>query len=583
VAPALPHCDVLVSTPLLLVAALRHAQHAAAAAAGGAANASTKTGAKTGASSGADDSRSDAGSEAGAGSPGGAGGPGALPDVILPCLRLLVLDEADKLLELGFLEQVDEILAAARYTPQQLAAYVSGHPAAVAAALRAAGVAESLLQAPAAPGQNISWAGATGGAGEGARVDAAADIAEAAGVPVLLAALGLSALPAAAAAASSLSAPGSGRSAGTASATAAASSATATATAAALGRSRLICGMYSATMPQGIEELAVSVLRDPVRILIGGRGKAGGAAASVKQRLVFVGREEGKLLAIRQMVAEGLRPPALLFVQSKERALQLHKALLFDGLNVDVIHADKSPAQREETITRFRRGDTWILIATDLLGRGMDFKAVKMVINYDFPTSAVSYVHRVGRTGRGGREGEAVTLFTEDDIPLLRSIANVMRLSGCEVPAWMLTLKKLPRAERKRLDRAAPARRDIFREKTSFDVRMDRERRRGRRDDEGGEGAGVREGRGAAGCADERGDGRPRDRPQGWGSSSSGGLGGRSSPGGSRGRGGYSSGGSRGRGSRPGSSSGGARRGRGGSSGGGGGRRHSGAGDGRED
>jgi ATP-dependent RNA helicase DDX52/ROK1 len=577
VAPSLPHCDVLVTTPLLLVAALRHAQHAAsaAAAAGGAAGSAaagalaggTAGGAKPGAAArgkatpGTDDSDSDSGSDAdavsspGIGSAAVAGGPGALPDVILPCLRLLVLDEADKLLELGFLEQVDEILAAARYTPQQLAAYVAGHPAAAAAALRAAGVAESLLQAPATHSHDGSWAGAAGGAGAGAPAGAAADIAEAAAVPVLLAALGLPADTSAAAAASAATA--------TASATAAA----------ALGRSRLICGMYSATMPQGIEELAVSVLRDPVRILIGGRGKAGGAAASVKQRLVFVGREEGKLLAIRQMVAEGLRPPALLFVQSKERALQLHKALLFDGLNVDVIHADKSPSQREETITRFRRGDTWILIATDLLGRGMDFKAVKMVINYDFPTSAVSYVHRVGRTGRGGREGEAVTLFTEDDIPLLRSIANVMRLSGCEVPAWMLTLKKLPRAERKRLDRAAPARRDIFREKTSFDVRMDRERRRGRRDDEG-DGAGAA-GRGDGGGADGRKDGRPRDRSEVRERSRSGGRGGgRGSTDGGRKLGGFSSGGSRGRGSSRSGSSGAGRR--AGSGAGGGGRRHGG-------
>lgn len=76
------------------------------------------------------------------------------------------------------------------------------------------------------------------------------------------------------------------------------------------------------------------------------------------------------------------------------------------------------------------------------MARGVDFKAVNCVINYDFPQSAVSYIHRIGRTGRAGRSGEAITLFTEDDSVYLRSIANVMKLSGCEVSDWMLKLKK---------------------------------------------------------------------------------------------------------------------------------------------
>jgi len=75
------------------------------------------------------------------------------------------------------------------------------------------------------------------------------------------------------------------------------------------------------------------------------------------------------------------------------------------------------------------------------MARGVDFKGVNMVINYDLPLSAVSYIHRIGRTGRAGRKGRAVTFFTEKDIPNLRSIANVMRLSGCDVPDWMLAIK----------------------------------------------------------------------------------------------------------------------------------------------
>lgn len=137
--------------------------------------------------------------------------------------------------------------------------------------------------------------------------------------------------------------------------------------------------------------------------------------------------------------------------------------------------------QRAETITRFRRGEVWVLVTTDLLGRGMDFPAVRLVVNYDFPPNPVAYIHRIGRTGRGGREGSAVTLFTEADIPALRSIANVMRLSGCEVPPWMLELRKMSRNDRKRLEKRPAHRAPIFTGSTKYDAkvaRMEREERR---------------------------------------------------------------------------------------------------------
>ena len=83
------------------------------------------------------------------------------------------------------------------------------------------------------------------------------------------------------------------------------------------------------------------------------------------------------------------------------------------------------------------------------------------MVNYDFPQSGVDYVHRVGRTGRAGRKGTAITLFTEDDKPMLRSIANIMKISGCEVPEWMLQLKKIGKNERRRLEKHAIKRDDI--------------------------------------------------------------------------------------------------------------------------
>jgi ATP-dependent RNA helicase DDX52/ROK1 len=206
--------------------------------------------------------------------------------------------------------------------------------------------------------------------------------------------------------------------------------------------------LFSATLGPSVRHLSESILRSPIDITTGihagtgGNSAAGGASEHIKQELKFVGREEGKLLAIRQLVTEGITPPVLIFMQSKERAQALFGELLYDGIRVDVIHAGRSPSAREASVAKFRKGDTWVLICTDLVARGVDFKAVNLVINYDLPMDGVTYVHRIGRTGRAGRKGRAITFFTEADFDGLRTIANVMKLSGCDIPEWMLTIKR---------------------------------------------------------------------------------------------------------------------------------------------
>ena len=210
---------------------------------------------------------------------------------------------------------------------------------------------------------------------------------------------------------------------------------------------RVTRALFSATVPPAVEDLATSTLRRPVRLVV---GEKNAATETISQKLVFCGREDGKLVALRQIVREGIKPPVLIFVQSVERAVQLFHELVYDGLNVDVLHADRSQAQRDATVQKFRAGKVWVLIATELVARGMDFKGVSLVINYDFPQSTTSYVHRIGRTGRAGRRGKAVTFFTEADAEQLRSIANVMKASGCPIPDWMLKLKTQTKQEKRR-------------------------------------------------------------------------------------------------------------------------------------
>ncbi|MBN3304895.1 DDX52 helicase, partial [Amia calva] len=167
--------------------------------------------------------------------------------------------------------------------------------------------------------------------------------------------------------------------------------------------------LFSATCAPDVEQWCRLNLDSLVSVNIGQRNSA---ADTVEQELLFVGTESGKLVAMRDLIKKGFLPPVLVFVQSIERARELFHELVYEGINVDVIHAERTQLQ------------IWVLICTALLARGIDFKGVNLVINYDFPTSSVEYIHRIGRTGRAGHRGKAITLFTEDDKPLLRRWAR---------------------------------------------------------------------------------------------------------------------------------------------------------------
>ncbi|CAG8576898.1 4770_t:CDS:10, partial [Diversispora eburnea] len=224
--------------------------------------------------------------------------------------------------------------------------------------------------------------------------------------------------------------------------------------------------LYSATLPSGVEALADNFMKDPIRVVIGLKNAA---VDTINQKLVYVGQEEGKLIAVRQMIQRGeLKPPVLIFVQSIDRSKELFHELIYDGINVDVIHSERTKVQRDSIVLNFRQGKIWVLIATELMARGMDFKGVNLVINYDFPQSVQSYIHRIGRTGRAGKSGEAITFYTKEDAPFLKSIVNVMKDSGCEVPDWMLKLKN-PTKESKQELRKKPIKRKGIDTRSDYD------------------------------------------------------------------------------------------------------------------
>ena len=107
------------------------------------------------------------------------------------------------------------------------------------------------------------------------------------------------------------------------------------------------------------------------------------AVTTVSQSLLYTGSESGKLLALRNLIFSGDLPyPSLIFVQSVARAEELYKTLALDGIRVDVVHGNRGKAKRDEAITEFRQGRVWMLVVTEVLARGMDFRGVKVVVNY---------------------------------------------------------------------------------------------------------------------------------------------------------------------------------------------------------
>jgi len=220
-----------------------------------------------------------------------------------------------------------------------------------------------------------------------------------------------------------------------------------------------VVAMFSATVPQAVDQAASRFLPTPsIRVIIGSRVAS---TTSVTQRLMFVGDERGKVAATRNLIEDGLMPPVLVFVQSVERCEEVFREVGSAHLRVSTMHAGLSNEERSQVVENFRIGNIWVLITTELMARGMDFKNVGTVINFDFPRTPESYVHRVGRAGRAGQKGVAVTFFTVDDKEMLRDIAEIVKRSGGHVEDWMLQLKRPGRKRRKELRNSTPHRKPV--------------------------------------------------------------------------------------------------------------------------
>ncbi len=185
--------------------------------------------------------------------------------------------------------------------------------------------------------------------------------------------------------------------------------------------------MFSATMPPKIKKLAEKILHNPVQISIEMSKPAEGVEQSV-----YLAYEEQKRRLVNEIIAD--RPDyqsILVFTSTKMKVSQIVSGIKGKGFLVEGISSDLEQKQREEVLGGFRARKTRVLVATDVLSRGIDIKDISLIINYDVPRDAEDYVHRVGRTARAESKGEAITLVSPDDVYRLRRIE---RLIEKEIP-----------------------------------------------------------------------------------------------------------------------------------------------------
>jgi len=181
--------------------------------------------------------------------------------------------------------------------------------------------------------------------------------------------------------------------------------------------------MFSATMPNDIEEVSETYLRDPVRVQVAPPGKP---VERINQGIHFIPNgDKAKLL--ESYLQKHPDEQALVFGRTKHGADKLAKLLASWGFKVGAIHGNRSQNQREAMLSAFRAGEVMVLVATDVAARGLDIPTVRHVYNYDLPNVPENYVHRIGRTARAGAEGTAVAFCAPAEMADLAAIEKVLK------------------------------------------------------------------------------------------------------------------------------------------------------------
>lgn len=179
--------------------------------------------------------------------------------------------------------------------------------------------------------------------------------------------------------------------------------------------------MFSATMPTKIQQLAKTILTNPVEVKL--------AVSKPAEKIIqaaYICYEAQKLGIIESLFKEQQPERVIIFASSKIKVKEVTKALKRLKLNVGEMHSDLDQSQREAIMHEFRNGRINMLVATDIVARGIDIDDIRLVINYDVPHDSEDYVHRIGRTARANNDGCAITFVSETEQNKFKQIENFL-------------------------------------------------------------------------------------------------------------------------------------------------------------
>ncbi|KKA31136.1 hypothetical protein TD95_000558 [Thielaviopsis punctulata] len=186
--------------------------------------------------------------------------------------------------------------------------------------------------------------------------------------------------------------------------------------------------MYTATMPAQVERIAKKYLRRPAIVTIGNIGEA---VDTVEQRVEFIAGEDRRKARLKDILSSNVyAPPIIVFVNIKRNCDAVGRDIKHMGFSVVTLHGGKTQEQREAALASVRNGQTQILVATDLAGRGIDVPDVSLVINFNMATNIESYTHRIGRTGRAGKSGVAITFLGNEDADVMYDLKQILSKSS---------------------------------------------------------------------------------------------------------------------------------------------------------
>ena len=197
--------------------------------------------------------------------------------------------------------------------------------------------------------------------------------------------------------------------------------------------------LLSATMPKPIRALAQAFMVNPEQISVSSVSKP---ADNIRQEVILINQsDKGERLI--ELLAQREVERAIVFTRTKRGTDKLERALNLAGLQSVGLHGDKTQGQRNKALAQFKSGARKILVATDVAARGLDVEEVSHVVNFDMPTIAESYVHRIGRTGRAGKSGVAISLCDNSERGLLRDIERLTQTRLTGSPKTSLRVPKL--------------------------------------------------------------------------------------------------------------------------------------------